>query len=48
MKKKIYVETSVWNQLEHDDRPEWRETAEKFIATLSRNIYDVDAGQETI
>ena len=40
MKKKLYIETSVWNQLEHDDRPEWRETAEKFIATLSRNIYE--------
>jgi predicted nucleic acid-binding protein len=40
MKKKLYIETSVWNQLEHDDRPEWRETAAKFIATLSRNIYE--------
>jgi predicted nucleic acid-binding protein len=40
MKKKLYIETSVWNQLEHNDRPEWRETAEKFIATLSRNIYE--------
>jgi|WetSurMetagenome_2_1015567.scaffolds.fasta_scaffold199122_2 hypothetical protein len=40
MKKKLYLETSVWNQLEHDDRPEWRETAEKFITTLKRNIYE--------
>ena len=40
MKKKLYIETSVWNQLEHDDRPEWRETAVKFIATLGRNIYE--------
>lgn len=40
MKKKLYIETSVWNQLEHDDRPEWRETAVKFIAALSRNLYE--------
>jgi predicted nucleic acid-binding protein len=40
MKKKLYIETSVWNQLEHDDRPEWRETAEKFIVTLRRNLYE--------
>lgn len=40
MKKKLYIETSVWNQLEHDDRQEWRETAEKFITTLGRNIYE--------
>lgn len=26
--------------LKHHDRPEWRETAEKFIATLKRNIYE--------
>jgi predicted nucleic acid-binding protein len=38
--KKLYIETSVWNQLEHDDRPEWRDTAEKFIITLSRHIYE--------
>jgi predicted nucleic acid-binding protein len=41
MKKKLYIETSVWNQLEHDDRPDWRETAEKFIATVRRGLYDV-------
>jgi hypothetical protein len=29
MKKKLYIETSVWNQLKHDDRPDWRETAEQ-------------------
>ena len=40
MKKKLYIETSVWNQLEHDDRPDWKETAEKFIANLKRNIYE--------
>jgi predicted nucleic acid-binding protein len=41
MKKKLYIETSVWNQLEHIDRPDWRETAEKFITTLKRGFYDV-------
>jgi predicted nucleic acid-binding protein len=41
MKKKLYIETSVWNQLEHDDRPDWRETAERFISTVQRGIYDV-------
>jgi hypothetical protein len=41
MKKKLYIETSVWNQLEHDDRPDWRDTAEKFIATLQRGFYEV-------
>jgi hypothetical protein len=41
MKKKLYVETSVWNQLEHVDRPDWRETAEKFIATVHQGYYDV-------
>jgi predicted nucleic acid-binding protein len=40
MKKKLYIETSVWNQLEHDDQPEWRDTAEKFIAALNRNVYE--------
>jgi len=40
MKKKLYIETSVWNQLEHDDRPDWRETAEKFIATLQQGYYE--------
>ena len=39
MKKKLYVETSVWSQLEHDDRPEWRQTAEKFINILRQGVY---------
>lgn len=38
--KKLYIETSVWNQLEHDDRMDWRETAEQFMATLKRGIYE--------
>jgi predicted nucleic acid-binding protein len=40
MKKKLYIETSVWNQLEHTDRPEWRTTAKQFIATLKAAYYD--------
>jgi hypothetical protein len=39
MKKSLYVETSVWNQLEHTDRPDWRETAELFVRTLRRGLY---------
>jgi len=40
MKKKLYIETSVWNQLEHTDRPEWRETAELFIKTVKDGHYE--------
>jgi predicted nucleic acid-binding protein len=40
MKKKLYIETSVWNQMEHDDRPDWRETAERFISTLKAGLYE--------
>jgi len=35
MKKKLYIETSVWNQLEHTDRPDWRETAVQFFETVA-------------
>lgn len=38
--KKLYIETSVWNQLEHDDRPDWKETAERFMETLKKGIYE--------
>ena len=38
--KKLYIETSVWNQLEHTDRPEWRETAEQFIKAIKRGLYE--------
>jgi predicted nucleic acid-binding protein len=41
MKKKLYVETSVWNQLEHDDRQDWRETAEQFFAAVVRGEYEI-------
>ncbi|OGJ91002.1 MAG: hypothetical protein A2487_05350 [Candidatus Raymondbacteria bacterium RifOxyC12_full_50_8] len=40
MRKKLYIETSVWNQLEHDDRPEWRETSDKFFKIVSAGIYE--------
>jgi hypothetical protein len=40
MKKKLYIETSVWNQLEHTDRPDWRETAERFINILKTDYYE--------
>jgi predicted nucleic acid-binding protein len=40
MRKKLYIETSVWNQLEHDDRPEWRSTAEQFFSTVTDGRYD--------
>jgi predicted nucleic acid-binding protein len=40
MKKKLYIETSVWNQLEHTDRPDWRETAERFFDTIKNGLYD--------
>lgn len=39
MKKKLYVETSVWNQLTHTDRPDWRDSAEKFFDTIKRGHY---------
>ncbi|MBN1984551.1 MAG: hypothetical protein JW795_23695 [Chitinivibrionales bacterium] len=40
MRKKIYIETSVWNQLEHEDRPDWKETAQQFFATISAGHYE--------
>lgn len=39
-KKKLYIETSVWNQLEHTDRPDWRETAERFFAAIKSGLYE--------
>ncbi|OGJ93689.1 MAG: hypothetical protein A2487_02545 [Candidatus Raymondbacteria bacterium RifOxyC12_full_50_8] len=41
LKKKLYIETSVWNQIEHDDRPEWRDTAERFFKTMSAGHYEL-------
>ena len=40
MKKKLYIETSVWNQLEHEDRPDWKETAELFFKTVRAGYYE--------
>jgi predicted nucleic acid-binding protein len=40
LKKKLYIETSVWNQLEHTDRQDWRETAEKFIEVIGMGFYE--------
>ncbi|RKY11110.1 MAG: hypothetical protein DRP52_06390 [Planctomycetota bacterium] len=40
MKKKLYIETSVWNQLEHTDRPDWRETAERFFEAIQTGLYE--------
>ena len=40
MKKKLYIETSVWNQLEHSDRQDWRETAEQFCRAIHAGHYE--------
>ena len=40
MKKKLYIETSVWNQLEHSDRQDWRETAELFCQAIKAGYYE--------
>jgi len=40
MKKKLYIETSVWNQLEHSDRPDWKETAEQFFIVIRAGYYE--------
>lgn len=38
-KKKLYIETSVWNQLVHTDRPGWREEALRFFKTCELGFY---------
>lgn len=40
MRKKLYIETSVWNQLEHTDRPDWNKTAHRFMTTLKEGYYE--------
>ena len=40
-KKKLYIETSVWNQLVHTDRPEWREEALRFLKTCELGLYEL-------
>jgi hypothetical protein len=41
MKKKLYIETSVWNQLSQDERPDFRIIAEKFLHTVETGLYDI-------
>jgi len=41
MKKKLYIETSVWNQLVHTDRPDWKHVAERFFRTCERGLYEL-------
>ncbi len=41
MKKKLYIETSVWNQLEQRERPDFKEITEKFMRAVQTGMYDV-------
>jgi len=41
MKKKLYIETSVWNQLYQDERPDFQEITEKFLLVSETGIYDL-------
>lgn len=41
MKKKLYVETSVWNQIDQDERPDFKEIAEKFFSLCRQGVYDL-------
>jgi len=36
MKKKLYIETSVWNQLYRSNRPDWHEITKKFMGVMQR------------
>ena len=36
-KRKCYIETSVWNQLFHRDRPDWKEITEIFLKNYKTN-----------
>ena len=35
--KKCYIETSVWNQLLHIDRPDWKDITEVFFTNYKNN-----------
>ena len=35
--KKCYIETSVWNQLLHIDRPDWKDITEVFFKNYKNN-----------
>lgn len=39
--KRLYIETSVWNQLEHTDKPDWKKATEDFLQTVETGIYDI-------
>jgi predicted nucleic acid-binding protein len=41
MKKRLYIETSVWNQLQQDERPDWREITERFLTVAGTGLYDL-------
>ncbi|OGJ86566.1 MAG: hypothetical protein A2487_13505 [Candidatus Raymondbacteria bacterium RifOxyC12_full_50_8] len=41
MKKKLYIETSVWNQLTHVDRPDWKKATQDFFASVKTGFYDI-------
>jgi predicted nucleic acid-binding protein len=41
VKKKLYIETSVWNQLHQDLRPDLRENTEKFMSVVQAGAYEV-------
>jgi hypothetical protein len=41
MRKKLYLETSVWNQLEQSERPDFEETALKFFAVARTGVFDL-------
>jgi len=36
MRKKLYIETSVWNQLYKSNRPDWHTITEKFMGLISQ------------
>ncbi len=41
MKKQIYIETSVWNQFEQVDRPDYAEITERFFNVVREGVYDI-------
>lgn len=41
MKKKLYIETSVWNQLYGNKRPEWTAITKKFMKIAEQGIYEI-------
>jgi predicted nucleic acid-binding protein len=41
MKKKLYIETSVWNQITHTDRPDWKRATQEFFNTIKTGVYEI-------